>query len=397
MAETWNSISSSQGRTVRPANANALSSAAGRTIQPNWWETEEVRMTDRAAGIQRDTLGNPFQIGGKLIGTPDPALTFATPAVAKARKDAQPGGFHNYAGTTVNGQKPVGAFDSNQAFNANASYPTTPVQAPNRIGLPLSAGAATPANPMEQYRLDAAKGMTEAIGRIKDRQNPWADPQAMAQQNHAAQSDWFTRQTDNMREAQARAFGGPMVTGQDMANLNATGWAGLYGTLSNLEQQRKTNAASWLQQQDRDLLGAYGQQLGLAQGGYLLPEQERALRTAGDLGQAMLPKELEGADIGLAMKRLDRDTQQALLESVIAEGKAKGQITQAEARAAQQLAQQGGEWWNQGWFKNIMRGLLVGGGAVAGGLLGAGAGGVGLLPGVMYGASAGGAAAGAFR
>jgi hypothetical protein len=123
---------------------------------------------------------------------------------------------------------------------------------------------------------------------------------------------------------------------------------------------------------------------------YYTTQEAANNRAARDNFQTLLAgSQYEGANIGNAMRGLDFQTQQALLDTAIRQGRNQGTISDAEASAAQQLAAQGGAWWDSPWLKNFLRAALVGGGAVAGSL----------VPGVgtAAGAIAGGTAAGAIR
>ena len=89
----------------------------------------------------------------------------------------------------------------------------------------------------------------------------------------------------------------------------------------------------------------------------------------------------EGANLGLALSKLDLDTRNRLFENTINTALADGSIKQSEAAAAKELVAQGGGWW-ESWGKNLVQVALVGGGAVIGSLIP----GVGTLAGAGAGA-----------
>ena len=137
---------------------------------------------------------------------------------------------------------------------------------------------------------------------------------------------------------------------------------------------------------------------------YTSPEaaNNRAIRD--NLQTQLAGTQYEGASIANAMRGMDFQTQQSLLDTVIRQGFNQGTISDAEAKAAKEIAAQGGMWYENPLFKNILRGLLVAGGAIAGSLIpvpgvGTAAGtmvGAGLAGG-LTGATLGGTAAGAIK
>ena len=132
----------------------------------------------------------------------------------------------------------------------------------------------------------------------------------------------------------------------------------------------QTTAAAQVRAANAGASSAESQALIGNQDAYEYGTQERANnRGARDNLQTLLAgSQYEGAQLGNAMSNLDVYTKNQLLEATIKAARAQGAIQETEADAARQIAAQNGMWWEQGWAKNILRGLLVGGGALIGGL-----------------------------
>ena len=137
---------------------------------------------------------------------------------------------------------------------------------------------------------------------------------------------------------------------------------------------------------------------------YGLQERSNNRGARDNLQTLLAGSQYEGASIENAMRGLSFQQQQALLGTAIQQGINQGTISSAEAQAAQQIAAQGGSWWETSGVKNWIRALLVGGGALAGSLIpvpgvGTAAGTMvgGGLAGALTGAAVGGSAAGAIK
>lgn len=421
-----------------PAKGYALANAAGRTdagssytpappmaaqpTSPGGGERESLMAARKAYEALAETFrGSPMEAGyrgmvldinNKIAAIPaQPVVgSFGSPAAAPRAGASQ---YTPVPAPRTGAGLISGGPADNQVRGAFAGQNAAGVAPTPRVGLETFDPFA--------YNRQALSGLAGATKRLEDLANPYADPSGqqalgLAGARRALDSQGARDSIHGRNDAINRMMaGGGLLAQQDLNALSDNVRAGVMNQQAGLAADYANRSVDWETQRRQEVARQYERQAGLASSPFQLSQEqlraeeaeqrlwETRMSAPDRLSSAQWQAEsqrlgVDAAGLDNAIRRLDVGTKTALYETVIEQGKAEGRISKAEADAAEQLMRQGGEWYENPLLKNILRAVLIGGGAVGGALIGGPPGAyAGGLGGAALGAGVGAAAASGIR